>query len=385
MGDPLQLEGTVTAVAFRNDGRTAVASSAGGGQFAAARVWETPQGQGRGKPLLQSAELLLVLFTPDGHNILSSAADGSVRLVNLSGQPIAPVHAHPKYPTTACLSPDGKTYLLGFQDGLLEQWDLLGNRERYAIRTPGWINSVTFSPDGRTYLAGDREGFLWHRETETGRPIGEPFRMSSIWSLTFTLDGQGFLVGTDHGVELWDLGTREMLQKSQSQSQITQISIYPDGKKALLVVDGFARVWNFATDGETNSPRFQPEGGIDRLTLSPDGKRVLISGSDRVARLWDVSTGKQLGPSLGTRVRPVAFTQDNRLMAAGDTDGRIVVWEPSGSIQGEPERIRLWLETLTRMELDSAGTIRGLSAEEVQERARRLQAAGGSPRTKSSE
>jgi WD40 repeat protein len=380
MGDPLQLEGTVTAVAFRNDGRTVVAASAGGGQFAAARVWETPPGQGRGKPLLQSAELLQMLFTPDGHNILSTAIDGNVRLVNLSGEPIAPVHSHSKYPTALSLSPDGKTYLLGFQDGRLQSWDLLGTHERYEIRTHGWINVFAFSPDGRTYLVGDRGGFLWHRETETGRLIGEPFRTSSpYWSVTFTPDGQKFLVGTDDGAQLWDLGTREMLQKSPTRGQVTQILIRPDGTGALLVVGGFAREWNFGTDGAIHSPGFQPEGGISYLALSPDGKRVLISGSDRVARLWDVSTGKQLGPSLGTRVRPVAFTQDNHLMAAGDTDGRIVVWEPSGSIQGGPERIRIWIETLTRMELDRTGTIRGLSAEEVQERARRLQAAGGSP------
>jgi WD40 repeat protein len=300
--------------------------------------------------------------------------------VNLNGQPIAPVHAHPKYPTTVCLSPDGKTYLLGFQDGLLEHWDLLGSHERYAIRTRGWMNSIAFSPDSRTYLAGNREGFLWHRETDTGRQIGEPLRTSSpIWSFAFTPDGQRFFVGTDDETQLWDLGTHEMLQKSPTQGLVSQILIHADGKRALLVVGGFAREWNFATDGAVHSPGFQPEGGIAHLALSPDGQRVLISGADRVARLWDVSTGKQLGPSLGTRVRPVEFTRDNSLMAVGDTDGRIVIWEPSGSIQGEPERIRLWVETLTRMELDSTGTIRGLSAEEVQERARRLQAAGGSP------
>jgi WD40 repeat protein len=345
-------------------------------------MWETPIGQGRGKPILLNVELLNLRFAPNGQNLLATAKDGSVHLIDLSGQPINPSFSVPTYVTASSFSPDGKTYLLGTVEGLLQYRDLLGTKERYSIRTGTRIEALGFSPDGRTFLAGDRNGTLWHRETDTGRAIGEPFRTDSpFWSVQFTPDGHGFLAGTDGGAQLWDLETHAITLKTPVRGQVTHISIRPDGKTAQLNIDGFAREWNFATDGTMHSSLFQPEGGIDRIALSQDGKRVLVTGTDKIARLWDVSTGKQLGPSLGTRARPVAFSQGDRLMAVGDWDGRIYIWEVSTPVPQAPARIRLWIETLTRMELDSTGTVRYLSDEEVEERARQLENAGGPPST----
>ncbi len=380
MGDPLQLDGTVTAVAFRSDGLAAVAASAGGDHHAAARVWTPPAGQGREKPLLQSEELLAMAFTPNGHNLLTTAWEGNVRLMDLHGQPIAPTHSGLSHLTAAAINPDGKTYLVGSADGIVQCWDLLRTRPRYEIRPEGWIESIAISPDGQTYLVAPRRDRVWLCETSTGRRIGEPLQTGSpAWSVAFAPDGRTFLVGTDQEAQIWDLETRSVWRKTSFQGHVTQVTVHPDGKRAFLVIDGFVREWHFATDEAIRTPNFQPEGGIDRFALSPDGRSVLIARSDRIARLWDVGTGKQLGPALGARVRPVAFTSDGQRMAAGDTDGRIVIWEPPLPIEGDPERIRLWVETLTGMELDSAGTIRALSADEISERLRRLQEVGGAP------
>jgi WD40 repeat protein len=319
-------------------------------------------------------------FTPDGQNLLTTATDGSVHLINFSGQPVAPSFSVPTYVTASSFSPDGKCYMFGTVEGLLQYRDLLGTKERYSIRTGTRIEALAFSPDGRTYLVGDRNGTLWHRETDTGREIGEPFRTDSpFWSAQFTPDGQKFLAGTDRGAQLWDLETHAMSLETSLRGQVTHITIRPDGRSALLLVDGFAREWNFATDGSFRSSSVQPEGGIDRIALSHDGKKVLVTGTDKFARLWDVSTGKQLGPSLGTRVRPMAFSQDDRLMAVGDMDGRIYIWEVSTPVPKGPEQIRLWVETLTRMELDSTGMVKYLSGVEIEERARQLEKDVGPP------
>jgi hypothetical protein len=68
-------------------------------------------------------------------------------------------------------------------------------------------------------------------------------------------------------------------------------------------------------------------------------------------------------------------------MGAGDLDGRIAIWELVSPITGGPEQIRLWVETLTGMELDETGTVRYLSGEEIRLRLGQLDAAGGVPRT----
>jgi WD40 repeat protein len=285
------------------------------------------------------------------------------------------------YVTASSFSPDGKSYILGTLEGRLQYRDLLGTRERYSIRNGSQIEAMAFSPDGRTFLVGDRDGTLWHRESDTGRAIGEPFRTNSpFWSVQFTADGKTFIAGTDDGAQVWDLGTHEMVKKLPVRGRVTFVSISPNLETVLLNLDGFAREWNFATDETIHSSLFQPEGGIDRIALSRDGKRVLVSGMDKVARLFDVSTGKQLGPSLGTRVRPVAFTPDDRLMAVGDMEGRIVLWEMAAPLPGTPDQIRSWVESVTRMELDRSGTVRSLTAAEVEVRVGQFENASGPSR-----
>jgi WD40 repeat protein len=379
LGDPLPLYGTGTAVSFRGDGLAAVASGAGGSNHAAARMWEPPAVQQHGKLIRQNVELLSMLFTPEGEKLLLTASDATARVIDLSGSQLAPIHSDKKYYSAVALSPDGHNYLVGCQDGRVQCWDLLASRERYTIRHPTWVESLAFSPDGRSYLVADREGNVWHRETDAGHQLSEHKAGVVVWSAAFTLDGQHFLLGTDGSVQLWDRAGSEPRQKIRTRSPVTKVLPHPDGKRAVLVVGGHATEWNFATDGAMRPLGVQPDGEIDRIAISSDGQKLLISGHDGIARLWDIPTGKQLGPSLGARVRPVAFTPDNRKLAVGDKEGRILLWEPSTPLQGEARQICLWVESTTRMELDSTGTIRPLTGEEVQERLRRLNEMGGLP------
>jgi WD40 repeat protein len=123
---------------------------------------------------------------------------------------------------------------------------------------------------------------------------------------------------------------------------------------------------------------FHPEGGIDRLAFSPDGRSVLICDTSGVTRLWDVATGRTLGPAACSDGRPpVAFSPDGKLMAVGDEEGRLALWETPAPAEGTPERVRLTAELLTGLELAPGPSTRELGPEELQERRRRLETLGG--------
>jgi WD40 repeat protein len=341
-------------------------------------------------------ELLGLAFTPDGHKLLATAKDdsvatatggrvdaakfGSVNVIDVDRQLVVSRVTVPTHPTSVAVRPDGQGYLVANVSGLHQYRDLADNRVCHSLTTGTEINALAFSPDGRTYLAGDRNGWLWLREADTGREIGEPFRATSpFWAARFTADGKHVLTGTDAGAQLWDLDTHALVRNTAGKGQVLGISLFPDGTRALLIFDGFAREWTF-TAGEAVQPSLiHPEGGIDRISLSPDGTMALVTGNDGASGLWHLATGKQLGPSLATNARPVIFSHDGRRMAVGDKDGRIVLWEVARPAKGTPARIRLWYETLTRLELDPASTVRKLSAEEVRDRASELDGLGGPP------
>ena len=134
-------------------------------------------------------------------------------------------------------------------------------------------------------------------------------------------------------------------------------------------------------DQPSRPTRFHPEAGIDRFAISPDGQCVLVSESaTKFAQVWDVATGKLLGPApSAVGARPVAFSPDGRLLAVGSRDGRISICATPSPIEGDPERIRTWVEAVTGLELDREGVVMPLSPEARSGRADHLRDLGGPP------
>jgi WD40 repeat protein len=108
-------------------------------------------------------------------------------------------------------------------------------------------------------------------------------------------------------------------------------------------------------------PPFLSEGGVKGAAFHPDGRTILTSAVDGVARLWDVTTGKLLGPPLGRNASgPVAFRPDGRSLVVGGLDGSIAVWPAPEALTGPAEQLRREVEVLAGMELDGQGVIRTL-------------------------
>ncbi len=74
------------------------------------------------------------------------------------------------------------------------------------------------------------------------------------------------------------------------------------------------------------------EGHTDRLLetikLSPDGKKLLTGCEDKTARLWDISSGRELVRLWHPNsLRPVAFHPDGKRAVTGCYDGFVRLWD----------------------------------------------------------
>jgi WD40 repeat protein len=166
---------------------------------------------------------------------------------------------------------------------------------------------------------------------------------------------------------------------------VAAVAFSPDGKLALTgSQDATARVWDVATGRPIGEP-LRHQGQVLDVAFSPDGKTVLTASYDGTAQLWDVASGKPIGPPWPHPifVRSVTFSPDGQhaLTLTGGDEGRNIarLWKTPTPVKGDAERIALWVQSLTGMELDSGDAARALDAAAWQARLRDLQQLGGPP------
>jgi WD40 repeat protein len=107
------------------------------------------------------------------------------------------------------------------------------------------------------------------------------------------------------------------------------LSLSRDGKTLVVAGgDGRIRFVDMAT-GKVQRTLTAHTNVIYRATLSPDEKLLASSSRDRTARIWDVATGRELQKLAGFRcsVKAVAFSPDGQKLAASGNDGMLKLWD----------------------------------------------------------
>jgi WD40 repeat protein len=392
IGLPLAHEGLVRAVTFSPDGSKFLTGSAGGDGYAAARLWDIASGASFQQWALQSdGEISSLALESDGQKALIGSDDRKARILDLrSRRTIEPVMSHDAKVNVVAISHDGQLYLTGDDRGLVRLWDRADRlRPRHELRVAGWISSAAFSPNDRTaligvgYLSGApgsrSDVLVW--DTRSGKAVGDPLpHTSSAFAAGFSPDGRTFVTGDEPGATLWDATTLQPLGERLGGWRSVPRAFFPDGKRFLLLNQGTAKIWDISSDRFSSPPPFHPEGRILNVALSKDGRIALTSGPERVARLWDVATGKALGaPVTLDGAREVAISADGQALAVSGSGGRIVVWTAPQPLSGDVERIRPWVELLAGMELDSRGVVNALGPGALRNRRQELDEQGGPP------
>jgi hypothetical protein len=96
---------------------------------------------------------------------------------------------------------------------------------------------------------------------------------------------------------------------------------------------------------------------------------------------WDSRMARPLGVPVetGDYIFGEAFDPKGRTVATATGNHGVRLWEAPQRIEGNPERLRLWVEVITGLELDVGHGPVGLDAKTWEQRYRRLQELGGPP------
>lgn len=421
LGPPLPHPDGVLTAAFSPDGRTVVTGCAD----RKARLWDVATGKPVGRPLAHPNGVNAAVFSPDGRSILTLDRSDSVRLWEVAAAaPLLPVLQHPDQVRAVAFSPQGQMVLTGCKDGVGRFWDaatgkplkptlhhqqrilslafspdgnsvLTGSADRTArlweaatgkpigspLRHTDQLNAVAFSPDGGTIATGCRDLTVRFWEAATGKPLGQPLlHPSGVEALAYSPDGRTLAASTSrHNVHFWDAATAKHLGSGlYHRIGVFSLEYSRDGRTILTGGrDMTAQLWDAVT-WQPIGPPLEHEASVHVVAFSPNGRIVLTGSYDGTARLWETTTGKPIGPPLrhGAEVAAVAFSPDGRSVLTGSYDATARFWPLPDPVAGQPEKVRLWVQVLTGMELDSNNIIHNLDAAAWHQRRSRLQAYG---------
>jgi protein kinase-like protein/WD40 domain-containing protein len=233
-------------------------------------------------------------------------------------------------------SPDGKLLVAGL-DGHAYLWDVASGLSVATLTAPGGGPGYeAFSPDGE--LLADADGswnrvYLW--DVATGRRTATliPPGVGAIAGVAFSPDGKLLAVGDSTRVFVWDTATGRLALSLVNARDDGGVAFSPDGTLvagAGATGRGPAFVWNAAT-GQRDATLYDPGGqSVDDVAFSPDGKLLAVGDTDGSIYLWDTASytlaAKLTAPGRRGPVNSLTFSRDGRLLAEADGNGNAYLW-----------------------------------------------------------
>jgi WD40 repeat protein len=226
---------------------------------------------------------------------------------------------------------DGRTHYACTSNGTLLTWNPHSSQARIGASQCAQISGAAFTTDGTRLAVMDARGVVslwdlaqWRRSAEI------PPRGGPADALAFSRDGATLATADGSGVRLWDLRAANPSAGPQLDLPgVRSLAFAADGRTlAVGTRDGAVRLWDSARG--TQGARFRAHPyHVKSLAFSEDG-RMLATASpyNRIARLWDVNSGRLLKELDGrTHIQVVAFAPGDREVATAGFDGTVQLWD----------------------------------------------------------
>ncbi len=269
-------------------------------------------------------------FHPDGRSLLTAGAGPAFRFWDArSGAALGGPLPHPPgvVPWDCAISPDGKLALaacwsLTPQDGPVRWrgkvlcWDAgSGAARKPLIEMPEQVESATFVRGGQGVLVASSENVLqMHATARLRDENAASLKLRVLDAVSGELIRGPFKLG---------------------KTRVDRIAVSPDGRRVLTSspLEKCARLWDLVAAEPLGPPLEHPDQ-VQALAFSPDGLLIATGCKDNVARLWDAATGAPRGQPMvhNYPVVGLAFSPDGKTLLTRSTHpleqgGEVRLWD----------------------------------------------------------
>lgn len=255
------------------------------------RIWNLDSGNAEISYLDHKDAIMQYAFSKDNETVFSISTDKSIRRWNyktgLTVKTFAPFIGTPRL----SLSPE-------------EDYFLIAAKEIQAINTRTGevdktfkghydpVDFMTFSPDGKSIVSGSHDFTMKIWDFTSEKELHSVPYQHSINDIKFIDLGKKFITNTNTTIDIWDLETgAKQLELNRHVAGIVSFAVFKDQHRFLSASgDGVVYIWNYENGQKILS--FKTEDVIDKLSLSPDEKRLITySSRSKTFRFWDLASG----------------------------------------------------------------------------------------------
>jgi WD40 repeat protein len=205
----------------------------------------------------------------------------------------------------------------------------------------GQTYDLAWAPDGKTIAFAAFKEVLLLDPTDA-KLISLKGAADAVRAIAFSKDGSllaaaGGLPGRSGEVQIWK--DRKLIHTIKGHSDcIYGVAFSPDGKKlATSSYDKLIKLWDLPTEKEIRALKDHIDA-VYALAFTPDGKRLVSGAADRTVKIWNVETGERLytlsEPQDG--INTIALDPTGKYVAAAGLDKTIRIWslgEKSGKLE----------------------------------------------------
>src|SRR5262245_19920261 len=160
-------------------------------------------------------------------------------------------------------------------------------------------------------------------------------------AVAFSTDGSRFVTaGWIHTVQVWEAASGKLLRAIPCEGpNLFAVAVSPDGRYIAAGGDqpqAFIHVWDVRGAQPVAIGGFAGHrDAVHSVAFSRDGTKLLTASHDRTARLWDVSTGKEIRTFVGHSwwLWSADFSPDERRVVTASQDGTAILWDTDSGKQ----------------------------------------------------